>query len=92
MSSKFSPQTFSPCRNQYKCGAFFMDLQGQNETLRWIGALPDMLHKDTVKSSPKLRAQFGRLHKKSFRTIPGFCNDVYANTKCYAMVSQGIVG
>ena len=48
MSSQFSPQTFSPCRNQYKCGAFFMDLQGQNETMRWIGALPDMLHKDTV--------------------------------------------
>ncbi len=75
-------------RNQFKCGAFFMSLPGQSEELRWLGALPDMLHKPAVRRSRQLMRSMGNLHRKSFRVIPGFCNEFLANARCFAIVSQ----
>ncbi len=79
-------------RNQFKCGAFFMSLPGQSEELRWLGALPDMLHKPAVRRSRQLMRSMGNLHRKSFRVIPGFCNEFLANARCFAIVSQEPTG
>ncbi len=77
-------------RNQFKCGVFFMDLDGQTggDGIRWLGALPDFLLKPSVRRSPKMLKTFAGLHKKSFRTIPGFCNEHYANAQCYNLMSK----
>ena len=64
-----------------------MDLPGQFEELRWLGAVPDMLHKPTVRQSRKLMKSMGNLHRKNFRVIPGFCNEFLANARCYSIVS-----
>ena len=74
-------------RNQYKCGAFMINLAGQNESLRWVSALPDMLQKPNVKASANMRNLLGNVHKKTFSLQPGFCNEIYANTRCLALVS-----
>ncbi len=64
-----------------------MSLAGQDEKLRWLGALPDMLHKPSVRQSRQLMHSMGNLHRKNFRVIPGFCNEILANARCYAIVS-----
>ncbi len=63
-----------------------MDLAGQNETIRWLGALPDMLHKPRVRQSRQLMKNLGNVHRRSFQLINGFCNEIFANRKCFGMV------
>ena len=70
-----------------------MDLHGQSEHLRWIGALPDLLLKSSVRREAKLghrsqlMAAMGHVHRKDFIVPRGeTCDREAANEKCYGMV------
>eukprot|EP00095_Tigriopus_kingsejongensis_P002095 maker-scaffold244_size240795-snap-gene-1.33 protein:Tk02095 transcript:maker-scaffold244_size240795-snap-gene-1.33-mRNA-1 annotation:"---NA---" len=75
-------------RNQFKCGAFFVNLSGQTERLRWLGALPDFLYKSSAHSSPKLKASFHNMKKQNFRVKEGECTDSMANEKCFDLMED----
>lgn len=61
-----------------------MDLRGQREPLRWIGALPDILYKTSARNSPKFRKTYGNMKPRHFWTKN--CTEEMANHKCSKMM------
>ena len=62
------------------------------ESIAWIGAIPDMLRKDSVIHSDEIRDTFGDLKKRDFN-IKSICDGgepdpaTTANARCYLAVS-----
>ena len=63
-----------------------MDLHGDMEDIRWIGALPDLLYKPSSRGAKELHASFGNLKKRSFRVNPNECSVDLANARCFQVV------
>ena len=69
----------------YKCAVFFGNLT-ESRPLTWIGALPDALSK--ASSPEEAKAILGAdVTEESFEDLPN-CDDVTANARCYAIVSE----
>ena len=74
--------------NQYKCGVFFLDLPGK-EHLSWLGALPDIFKKKSVRESLEVRATLAGASPDSFELTSDKCTGVskLANARCFTIVS-----
>lgn len=72
-------------RNQYKCGAFFLDLP-QREELTWIAALPDVFRKINLRKNPEIRETLGGATPGSFNLTSEECSPDHklANARCFA--------
>ena len=76
--------------SQYKCGVFFVDLPGRTNQLGWLGALPDVFRKPSVKASLEVKASLAGASPESFDLTDEQCQgvDKLANSRCFTIVSQ----
>ena len=75
--------------SQYKCGVFFVDLPGKTNQLGWLGALPDVFRKPSVKASLEVKASLAGASPESFNLTDEQCEgvDKLANSRCFTIVS-----
>jgi len=79
------PPFFSESSEQYKCGAFFLNLPGR-DNLTWISALPDVFRKVNLKKNPEIKETLGGATPRSFRISSDDCTPEHklANARCFA--------
>merc|ERR1711874_456292 len=70
---------------QYKCGAFFLNLPGR-DNISWLSALPDAFTELDLEENPEIKETLGGLTTRSFDISPDDCSPEHkiANARCFA--------
>ena len=76
-------------RNHFKCAVFFKNLEGSviPGNYSWLGALPDIFKKKSVRNSNILGASLNGVTAENFDLTGKNCSDRLVNAKCAAYVS-----